>query len=71
MTVSYEEKADIIKEVVYFFACRLATGVIDWMFMWVTVDNFNWNDILMKFSANIIVIVLNYVASKLIVFKHK
>jgi len=61
----------IIKEIIYFFACRLATGVIDWVFMYVTVDMLNLQDVVMKTVANVIVIVLNYVASKLIIFKHK
>ena len=60
----------VIREVTYFFMCRLATGILDWVFMYVTVDILRWNDVLMKFSANVIVIVLNYVASKLVIFKH-
>ena len=62
--------ADVIKEIISFFLCRLATGVFDWGFMYLTVDLLQWEDVLMKFIANIIVIVMNYVASKLIVFKH-
>lgn len=61
----------ILKEVIYFFACRLATGVIDWLFMYATVDMMSLNDVVMKTTANIIVIILNYIASKLIIFKHK
>ena len=63
-------KPDIVKEIAYFFFCRFATGVIDWIFMYVTVDILNWNDVLMKFIANVIVIVLNYIASKMLIFKH-
>ena len=59
----------IAKEVVYFFLCRLATGVFDWVYMYVTVDCFRWNDLYMKFIANVIVIALNYVASKLVIFR--
>jgi putative flippase GtrA len=61
--------AAIAKEAVYFFLCRLSTGVFDWIFMYVTVDLLNWNDLYMKVIANVIVIVLNYVASKLLIFK--
>jgi len=60
----------VIKEVVYFFLCRLATGVLDWVFMYVTADLLHWNDVIMKFLANVIVIVLNYVASRTLIFKH-
>lgn len=59
----------IIREVIAFFVCRLGTGVFDWVFMYVTVDCLKWNDVWMKLIANILVIVMNYVASKLIVFK--
>ena len=64
-------KASIFREIIFFFLCRLATGVIDWVFMYVTVDILHWNDLIMKFIANVIVIVLNYVASKSVIFRHK
>ena len=59
----------IFKEMMYFFGARLATGVIDWVFMYVTVDLIGWNDVYMKVIANVIVVILNYVASKLIIFR--
>lgn len=61
----------VIREILYFFSCRLATGAIDWMYMYVTVDLLQWNDVVMKFIANLIVIVLNYLASVLVIFKRK
>lgn len=36
-----QTKPDTINEIVYFFACRFATGVIDWLFMYITVDMLN------------------------------
>ena len=63
------ETAGVIKEVVSFFSCRLATGVIDWVFMYVTVDLLHYNDVIMKIIANVIVIILNYIASKLWIFR--
>lgn len=64
-------KSGIIREVVYFFACRLATGVVDWVFMYVTVDLFGFNDVIMKIIANVVVVILNYIASKLLIFRKK
>lgn len=64
-------KKEITKEISSFFACRLATGVVDWLCMLLFVDVFRFNDVVIKMGANIIVIILNYVASKLIIFKHK
>lgn len=60
---------EIIREIISFFLCRLSTGFIDWACMYIFVDVLNWNDMIIKVSANILVIVLNFVASKLIIFK--
>ena len=61
----------IVKEIVSFFACRIATGVVDWVCMFVFVELLSFNDVVIKVLANILVIILNYVASKLIIFKQK
>lgn len=59
----------IIKEIISFFGCRLATGVVDWGCMFVFVELLSCNDIIIKFIANVLVIILNYIASKWIIFK--
>ena len=64
-------RREIIKEGVSFYLCRLGTGVLDWLGMYVMVDVLHWNDLIVKIAVNIIVIILNYVASKLIVFRKK
>lgn len=56
-------------EIMSFFLCRLATGVIDWLCMWIFVDILGINDIFMKAFTNILIIALNFIASKLIIFK--
>lgn len=62
---------EIVQEIVSFFACRLATGVVDWACMFIFVDLLHFNDVIIKAAANVLVIILNYVASKLVIFKHK
>ena len=62
---------EIAKEIVSFFSCRLATGVVDWACMYIFVELLKCNDVVVKIVANIIVIVLNYVASKVLIFKKK
>lgn len=62
---------EILIEILKFFAMRAATGIFDIVFMYVTVDVLHWNDVAMKFISNVIVIVLNYLASRLVVFKRK
>ena len=73
-TMVFESEADsrssIMKEVISFFSCRLLTGGLDLAIMYIFADVMGINDLLIKIISNIIVIVLNYVASKLIIFKH-
>lgn len=64
-------RQEITREIVSFFACRLATGVVDWVVMLVFVDVLHFNDLVIKFLANVLVIILNFVASKLIIFRKK
>ena len=59
------------KEIVAFISCRLATGILDIAIMFVCVDLLGFHAMLMKIISNIIVIVLNYVFSKVIIFKKK
>lgn len=65
------KKEDVIREITSFFACRLATGIVDWLIMYIFVERLGFNDIVIKIISNIIVIILNYIASKLIVFNDK
>lgn len=60
---------EVTKEITSFFSCRLLTGLLDIGIMYICVDILNWNDMIIKMTSNILVIVLNYVASKLIIFK--
>ena len=68
----FESKTDtfkaLIKECVSFVGCRLATGAMDMAIMYITVDVLKWPDIVMKVIANVLVIVLNFVFSKLFIF---
>ena len=64
-------KKDLFKEMVYFYGCRLLTLAVDQGIMILTVDKFGWNALLMKILANIIVIILNFVFSKILIFKKK
>lgn len=59
------------KEVPAFISCRLATGVMDLIIMFVCVDLLGWHALLMKLISNVLVIILNYVFSKLVIFKKR
>ena len=62
-------KKELLKEIVYFYGCRLFTLAIDEGIMILAVDRFKWNEILMKIVANIIVIILNFIFSKILIFR--
>ena len=65
-------KWDVLKkEVMAFISCRIATGILDLVLMYVSVDLMDWNALLMKICSNVLVIILNYVFSKLVIFKKK
>lgn len=68
-----EEKTfkGIMREVLYFFSCRLMTGVLDIVVMHVFAEILMMNDVVIKVVSNILVIIINYVVSKLIIFKGK
>ena len=65
------ETKKILKEIMTFFGCRLATGVLDWLMMYIFVDFLQFNDIFIKVIANVAVIILNYIASKLLIFRRE
>ncbi len=59
----------LLREIASFLICRILTGVLDVVIMYLAVDVFDLNSTLWKLLSNIIVIILNYVASKLVIFK--
>ena len=61
----------IIGEIGAFFACRVTTGIMDAVIMYVFVDRMHFNNMLVKILSNVLVIILNYVGSKLLVFRKK
>ncbi len=64
-------KKDLFKEIIYFYSCRLLTLAVDQGIMIFTVDKLGWNALLMKILSNIIVIILNFIFSKILIFKKK
>lgn len=74
LCVFYSEtnkKNDLMKEIISFLGYRIFTLIIDEIFVIVTIDILNLNSLLMKIISNIIVIILNYVFSKFIIFSKK
>ena len=61
----------VIPELTKFVGCRLGSGGLETLIILVTVDLLGWNGNVMKLLTSVIVIVVNYVASKLLVFRKK
>ena len=66
----FESKSpDILKEMALFFGGRIFSGVVDTALMYLFIDVMMIGDTISKIVVQIIVIVLNYIFSKLTVFK--
>ncbi|MBP3304528.1 MAG: GtrA family protein [Oscillospiraceae bacterium] len=56
-------------ELTKFVGCRVGSGALETAIMFVTVDWLRWNGNWMKLLTNILVVILNYIGSKLLVFR--
>ena len=56
-------------EFIKFVGCRIGSGVLETAIIFVTVDLLYWNGNWMKLTTSVLVVILNYFASKLLVFK--
>ena len=61
--------AAVLREMGAFFACRIGTGLMDVGIMYLFVTAWGFPDMPVKIASNVLVIVLNYVGSKLLVFR--
>ena len=59
----------VLPELTKFVGSRVASGALETGIIFVTVDCLSWNGNVMKLVTSVLVVVLNYVASKLIVFR--
>lgn len=59
----------VVPELSKFVSCRVASGLMETGILWVTVDLLHWNGNIWKLVTSVLVVVLNYVASKLLIFK--
>lgn len=61
----------VFPELVKFVGCRIGSGLLETMILWLTVDVLCWNGNLWKLVTSVLVVLLNYAASKLLVFRKK
>lgn len=62
---------NILKEGIKFYSSRLTTLFLDMLFMYIFVSKLNFNDKIIKIIIQIIITILNYILSKILVFKNK
>jgi putative flippase GtrA len=58
-------------ELTKFVGCRIGSGFLETAIIFITVDCLSWNGIFWKIVTSVMVVVLNYIASKLLVFRKK
>lgn len=61
----------VLPELWKFVGCRVGSGVLETVIIGITVDGLCWNGMLMKVLTSVIVVIVNYVGSKLLVFRKK
>lgn len=64
-------KKDVLFELTAFFACRIVTGMADIAIMVLAVDILHRNSLLWKVISNVLIVIANYMASKLVIFNKK
>ena len=59
----------VVPELTKFVGSRILSGALETVFIFVTVDCLLWNGNIMKLVTSVLVVILNYIASKLLVFR--
>ena len=59
----------VLPELSKFVSCRLVSGVMETAIIFLTVDLMHWNGNIWKLFTQILVVIMNYFASKLLVFR--
>ena len=63
--------SQVARELSMFYSARFSTGVIDIVFMFITVDVLSLSPLVCKFISNLIQGIINYLAGKLIIFRKR
>ncbi len=59
----------VVPELTKFLGCRVGSGLLETGIIFLTVDLMSWNGNLMKLITSVLVVVVNYLGSKLLVFR--
>lgn len=59
----------VVPELTKFVTCRIGSGLLETAILFLCVDLLHWNGNVWKLVTSVLVVILNYAASKLLVFK--
>jgi len=59
----------VVPELAKFLGCRIGSGVAETVILLVAVDLLGWNGNIWKLVTQVMVVILNYIGSKLLVFR--
>ncbi len=59
----------VVPELAKFVTCRIGSGLLETAILFLCVDLLHWNGNVWKLVTSVLVVILNYAASKLLVFK--
>lgn len=59
----------VIPELAKFVGCRIGSGAMETLILLLTVDILGWNGNVWKLLTSVLVVILNYIGSKLLVFR--
>jgi len=59
----------VVPELTKFVGCRVGSGLAESLILLLSVDIMGWNGNLWKLLTSVLVVILNYIGSKLLVFK--
>lgn len=62
---------NILKEMTKFYSSRITTLILDMSFMYIFVTKLNFSDKIIKLIVQVLITILNYILSKLLVFKKR
>jgi putative flippase GtrA len=61
----------VLPELGKFVGCRVMSGLVETVLIWIAVDMYQLNGNLIKLLVGVLVLILNYLGSKLLVFRKK
>ena len=63
--------AAVLPELTKFIGCRIGSGAAETLILFLAVELLGWNGNVWKLLTQVMVVVLNYIGSKLLVFRKK